>query len=100
MSTASIPAVSVEYVHVPITSDTTLDEQVVELAFIKTGTPSADTEWFAAEWEDTAALERTCRLLVGPGTGVVLAAGSWTVWVRVTDSVEVPVREAGRIRIQ
>lgn len=93
-----ISSASVEYVRVPISAreagsavDPTAD--TVTMAFTAGTTP---TTWIAATWEtDTTTTPTTyyARTLVGPGN-TVLAAGTWTVWVKVTDSPEVPVLQA------
>lgn len=89
----TIPAVSVEYAHGTVTSDVTLGTQTVEVAFLgPTAAPDATTTWHAAEWEGAAGLTRSWRLLIGPGTDVPLAAGQYSVWVRVADVTETPIR--------
>jgi hypothetical protein len=93
-----LPAASTEYVKVTITSDVTLGAQPVEFAFLATGDPDADTTWHTASWAGDAGTTRAARLLAGPGA-VELAAGWWTLWVRVTDDPEIPVREAGPLKI-
>lgn len=95
---ATIPAVSIEYLHVPVTASVLLDAQTVELTVL-TGAPDETTSWIAATWTGDAATTRTARLLIGPGTQVPLATGTWQVWVRVTDTPEVPVRSAGTLKI-
>lgn len=95
----SISAVSKEYVHVPVSASVELNTQTVEFAFLTTGTPDGATTWTAAAWEGSPANTRTARLLIGPATAMPLAAGSYTVWVRITDVTETPVRQAGSITI-
>lgn len=95
----SISAVSKEYLHVEVTSDVSLDTQPVEFAFLTAGSPDGATVWTAAEWEGTAGTTRTARLLIGPSASVELTAGSYAVWVRITDTTEAPVRNAGSITI-
>jgi hypothetical protein len=95
-----IPAVSVEYVHVPVTSDVQLDTQAVQIVFLgATASPTDATTWNDAEWEGSAGTTRSARILIGTGSDVgELAAGTWSVWVKVTDTPEVPVRSAGTIQ--
>lgn len=97
--TPTIPAVSVEYIFVPVTSSVVLDTQTVEFAFL-TSAPDADTSWIAATWVGEAAKTRSARVLIGPGSAVPLAPGTYQVWVRVHDTPEVPVRLAGSLKIE
>jgi hypothetical protein len=97
----TIPDISREYVYVPVraTGDDAaqLTTLPVEMAFM-TGSAEPDTgDWETAEWDDSASTP-TARILVGP-TAVVLAEGTYRVWVRVTGAVEAPVRSAGRLKI-
>lgn len=99
---ATIPAVSTEYLHGPVTANVALDTQVVEVAFItpSSATPNDTTSWVTATWEGGAATTRTWRVLIGPGTPAPLAVGSYGVWVRITDTPEVPVRKHDVLTIQ
>ena len=91
-------ALTTEYLRFPVsavvngavrnpTSDT------VQFAFPATGV--APTVWFSGSWETTTAGTYIARVLVGPASGVVtLVAGTdYDVWVKITDSPEVPVRK-------
>lgn len=72
---------------------------VVEVAFKAPGVDPAGPDWHAASWE-TAGTSFYARLLVGPVGGLVLAAGTYKMWIRITDAPEVPVLEApGTVRI-
>lgn len=71
----------------------------VEVAFKPPGVDPAGPDWHAASWE-TAGTSYHARLLVGPVGGLVLAAGTYKMWIRITDAPEVPVLEApGTVRI-
>lgn len=91
MSNITRNRASVEYLNVPVTSDVTLDAQPVELAVVQ-GQPAED-DWQTAAWQGSAGTTRTARLepFIPPGTG------TYSVFVRITDSPEVPVFRAGRI---
>ncbi|MGH3095114.1 MAG: hypothetical protein ACRDMV_03840 [Streptosporangiales bacterium] len=97
----TIPAISIEYLHVPVNASVTLDEQTVEItALTGQGTvPDASTTWTTAEWTGDAGESRTARILIGPDADLELAAGSYTVWCRVHDDPEVPVRAAGPLKL-
>lgn len=99
---ATIPAVSTEYLHGPVTASATLDTQTVEVAFVTpaSAVPSDATSWITATWEGGAATTRTWRVLIGPGSAAPLAAGSYGVWVRITDTPEVPIRKHDILTIQ
>lgn len=94
------PATSLAYVHVPIRdliSGAVLSGDSVEMAFPAAGAAPASGDWKPATWLTvTATTPDTyyARCLVGPAGTVTLTAGSYDVWVRVTDSPEVPVLRA------
>lgn len=69
----------------------------VEMAFPATGIAPVSGDWKSASWETDGAAHYA-RCLVGP-TAVVLAAGLYDVWVRVTDSPEIVVRKTGQLKI-
>jgi hypothetical protein len=72
---------------------------VVEVAFKLPGVDPAGPDWHAASWE-TAGTAYYARLLVGPAGGLVLTVGTYIMWIRITDSPEVPVLDApGFVRI-
>lgn len=53
-----------------------------------------------ATWEDTLTLNDGQGLLVGPGTGNVLAIGTkYTVWVKYVASPEIPIFRVGYIKV-
>lgn len=62
-----------------------------------TAVPASPT-WYAASW-DTAGTAYTALCLVGPGGTTTLTVGIWTVFVKVTDNPEVPVKNAGQIQM-
>lgn len=80
------PATSVEYVKVLVTADVVLSSLAVEMAVITGTADPAPADWQTASWSGSYA-----RLLVGP----LVAGTSYTVWVRVTSTPEVPVMESG-----
>lgn len=66
----------------------------VSFAFLvsPTAVPAA-TDWVAGSWE-TVATTYVARVLVGPGTGsaIALTSGTYYAWIRISDTVETPVR--------
>jgi hypothetical protein len=100
-------AASLEYVRVRI--DVTGDDgsainpttDPVAMAFTL-GADPVSGDWQDASWTTDSTGTRPvyrARCLVGPGGTVLLTAGLYTVWVRITDSPEVPVLSSGYLRI-
>ena len=102
---AEIAASSVEYVRVPVSAtasgsavDPTAD--TVVMAFMATASEPGASDWKTASWETDATTTPDtyyARCLVG--SAVTLTAGTYTVWVKVTDSPETPVKRAGLLRV-
>lgn len=103
------PAVSVFYLSVPVSGDTLLGTQVVEVAFIADGgPPTVSTTWIAAAWtgndvpvanpDGTTTHTRPCQVLVGSGTAV-LSPGLYSVYARVHADPELPDVLSGLIKI-
>lgn len=80
-----------EYLDVDVTSDVELAAQVVQVAFDR-GT------WLTAAWIGAAGTTRTCRVLLNAGNIPADRTDS-TVFVKVTDTPEIPVFSAGPIKI-
>lgn len=104
----SVSRASTEYIRVPMASeragapyDPTGD--TVVMAFLAGAGPPESGDWKTASWDTDATTYPPTYLaqcLIGPTGGTVtLTAGIWTVWVRVTDSPEIPVKRAGQIKI-
>lgn len=107
MATVKISSLSREFVRVQLKAteagqqvDPSLDP--VEMAFTVPGTEPLVGDWKTAGWEADFSQSRPiyfARTLVGPGGTHLLTDGTYDVWVRVTDSPEVPVSNAGRLVI-
>jgi hypothetical protein len=102
MSTREISSESLEYVKVwvdakrsGVSFDPTSD--VVEMAFT-TGSDIDEADWQNSSWE-TIGRKYYARCLVGPGGAIELDDGLYQVWVRITDSPEIPVLTAGYIKV-
>jgi hypothetical protein len=65
----------------------------VSLAFMATAETPETSDFVAATWETVAFTppKYYARLLIGPSGDVVLAPGTYRVWLKVTDNPEVPV---------
>ncbi|MGV3564213.1 MAG: hypothetical protein ACO1ON_13125 [Nocardioides sp.] len=85
-----IPAISIEHIHVPVsvTSGGLPVAPTVRIAVVDdcTGTTPGDDDWHDADWIDGGVR----WLYLGN-----LPAGTYAVWVRITDAPEIPVRRAG-----
>lgn len=94
---------SLQYVKVPVTAtkggvafDPSGD--VVAMTFSTSEHLGTSPTWYTASWEDTVG-GHLARCLVGTGGAAVLAAGTYWVFVKVTDSPESPVVGAGPILV-
>lgn len=101
----TMSSLSTEYVQVPISAtaagvpvNPTSDQ--VQFAFMATGNPSPG-DWHLGSWETIAPNTYIAQCLVGPGSGgVTLTAGTtYSIWVKVTDNPETPVRQVGLLKI-
>jgi len=66
------------------------------MAFMQNGADPGSGDWKTAIWDtDTTKTPTQYDLgcLVGPGGTITLAPGRYRVWVKVTDSPEIPVLE-------
>lgn len=97
---------SLEYIRVPVQATENgvvedISTTTVTMAFLQEGSDpptAASAAWKTAGWEtDTTTTPDTyyARALVGPSPGVQqLSAGTWDVYVKITDSPEVVIRKA------
>lgn len=81
---------SVEYLKAQVTSDEALTS--ADTVEIKVG-----GTWRTAEWVGSEGLTRVARVLVDFAD---ISVGSHQVYVRLTDSDEVPLLDAGRIAVE
>ncbi|MFI7468157.1 hypothetical protein [Nonomuraea sp. NPDC049646] len=84
-----IPALSKEYVPVPISGPADLSSLPVQMAVVPQGADPSSS-WQTADWSDdgTAAL-----ILVGPGStiGALTKGLTYDIWVKITSTPEIPV---------
>ena len=98
---------STEYVVVPVNAmfdgvvvSPATDE--VEFSFTM-GYGVRPTVWTAGVWDinPVQGIWYNAKCLIGPGAGgTALTAGTYTVWVKIIGSPEIPVRQSGTIVIQ
>jgi hypothetical protein len=107
ISVLEISQLSTEYIGIPVqatTAGTTHDPtgDVVNFAFV-TGYGAAPTsgQWVAGSWAYTnnPLYPYVARCLIGPSGTTALTNGNYVVWLKVTDSPEIPVRIAGELSI-
>lgn len=94
MTETEIVKGSVEYLYVDVTGDVVLDSQPVRLAFATTLTSSST--WVDATWMGSAGTSRSCRYLLDG----LLAVGKVNIFVKITDSPEIPIIKAGTLRVK
>lgn len=94
---AEMSTIDLEFVKVPVSfkengvfQDPTAD--LVQMAFMAAGSTPGALDWVNASWE-TAGSRYLARALVGP-TAKVLTVGTYIVWVKITDSPEIPAKKA------
>jgi hypothetical protein len=86
-----ISSLSKEYLLVTVTADVNVLDDVVAWSFTA---PAVDPSvWTAGDWD----ADGKARILLGPGGSLTLAKGMWEVWLKVTDSPEIPVRRVGQL---
>jgi hypothetical protein len=92
LSTVFIPArVQAHLFDTAHVYDPTAD--VVEAAFKTPGVNPGAPDWKTASWVTPSTGRFFALCLVGPGAGAVinLAAGTYKMWLRITDNPEIPV---------
>jgi hypothetical protein len=99
---------SKEYVKVPVSakesgSAVNPTGDTVNMAVTTAADGDAVTSWATASWETDSTVSPAkyyARVLIGPGSNIgQLAIGIYNVFVKITDSPEVPIKYAGQIEI-
>lgn len=95
------PRGTVEYVKAVVTADVTLtDSMTVELS-LSTGNNNIGYthNWLTGAWDGTEATTRTARTGSAVTFDSTYPKGSYTLFVRLTDNPEVPLINAGQVRV-
>ena len=75
----------------------------VQFAFMPTPTQvPGNSDWQAGSWDtDTTNIlyPYSAKCLVGPSGTITLGIGSYIVYVKITDSPEIPVLVAGQLQV-
>lgn len=104
----TISALSTRYIRVPVLPDPlggvpyNPTGDAVAMAFMPrpADVDPAPGDWKAGLWEVPAAGVYLAQVLVGPANGgVVLPAGDYRIWLKITDNPEVPVEVVGILAI-
>ena len=91
---------SQEYLVVEVTGDLMLDAQVVEIAVVDVDTRPTTNDWHTSAWTGDPGYTRNCRVFIGNSVGgISVDAGMYRVFVRVTDSPEIPIMDAGLLSV-
>ena len=115
-----LPLDGIEYLRWVVNADGTLEDAVLDIALKDSKEAPEDSEWFEVPWADEQAevgtvFQRPFRLLLaGPEAGIgnpgddgdqplngaiELSAGTTYFWIRVRNTPEVIIRQAGRIKV-
>ena len=94
---------STQYVQIPVTvrAPTAYDptSDVVQFAFTPLTYPVTEpTAWITGSWSTFPGPSYFAQCLVGPGA-TALSIGTYQVWVKITDSPEVPVLQPSTLVI-
>lgn len=88
-----ISRLSTEYLHVYVETDVDPRNDSVQFAFMSTDSEPSTGDWVSGSWDSSvAASPYKARCLVGTG-GKALGVGNYRVWVKISDSPEIPVRK-------
>ena len=100
-------ALSLQYVQAAVTAtvagaayNPTAD--TVQFAFTANGVQPGTSDWKTGSWDGTNPRPNgsyVAQCLVGPGGAIALTTGTYTVWIKVTDSPEIPVINVGLLKI-
>ena len=100
----SMSRLSTEYVQVQVTftvdgASVSPTGDTVQMAFMQGGAIPATSDWHTASWHTTGA-SYFAQCLVGPANGgISLNPGNYSIWLKVTDSPEIPVRSPSQLAI-
>lgn len=105
-----LPRTGIEYAHVTLTADVTLDG-TPQVALVRTGDFPEEADWNDADWVDVETVSgdthtRDARLLLAgpqapsPGTATVLPDRRvYLTFVRLADTPEVVIRSTGTVTV-
>ncbi len=91
-----ISSLSTQYVRVPVTASSDPTHDVVSWAIVPPATEP--TSFVTGDWQ-TIGSTFYARVLVGPGTSLVLSKGFYEMYVKIADTPETPVLRAGVLEV-
>lgn len=102
LTVEEISTASLQYVLVDISAEAAgaavnPTSDTVQMAFLTSDSAPSVGDWKTASWETDAGTDPdtySARCLVGTGGAVALSAGTYNVWVKISDSPETPVLRA------
>lgn len=57
-------------------------------------------DWHTGQWITTGTGTYQAQILIGPAnSGIALTVGVWNVWIRITDSPEIPIQQIDLLTI-
>ena len=100
-------SLSLQYVKLPVASTQSgvpvnMTGDSVQMAFPLHRVAPASGDWTPSTWETDATVTPNvyyARCLVGPGGTVVLTAGLYDCWIKVTDNPEIPAEKVDELLI-
>lgn len=98
-----VPRETIEKLEVEVTSDVDPTDDAVEWSFTAPG--SRPQTWTAGTWDGAYTGTKATAVsptigLTSSGADVELASGAWSVFLKVTDNPEIPVRDCGILVLQ
>ena len=101
----SVSSLSTVYIQVPVAAtfagvahDPTGDP--IQMAFMTGTTKPSLSDWKTGSWDTAPGPVYLAQVLIGPGSSIVLGVGVYTVWLKITDSPEIPVDNVGYLTIE
>jgi hypothetical protein len=103
----SLSSLSTDYIPVPVRATGNTGKPInptgdpVAFAFKAVGVNPGSGDWNSGSWDtyQPPGSKYVAKILIGPGSSVNPGVGTWIVWVKVTDSPEIPVRQAAELTI-
>jgi hypothetical protein len=103
MSTSgpTYPRGTIEYVKALVKADVTLDDTVSVSLSLSTGNDSIGYvhTWLTGAWEGAAGTQRTARTASAVTFDSAYPKGTYSLFVKLTDSPEIPLINAGTVRV-
>ena len=96
----TLSSLTKEYVETIVSARYDPTSLPVEFAFVAEGVEPEEADWSPGGWRAVGEKPYVARILIGPGTNVVLADGKYRAWLRIVATPEVPVRPFDTLTIK